>query len=217
MILPFRTYGLKYKCGCEFVVLRTQFVERFVLRVLSNPHNPGQRLRVKVPKDSHPGSTFKVTVPVKLPEEDEGKDRNKFPREFQDLLDDFARAYDDWLEAKNALDPDFNVWKERQNKFDKFVDEFPSNLVTPVDSAYLKQALRRFRQNKAKRDKTKAASAAKLKEIKLEFKRETTEEEMQMDATEEVLAPKTRTVHIPGLGKEYPTKLWMENDFDSRE
>jgi hypothetical protein len=189
----------------------------FALHGHSNPHNPGQRLRVKVPKDSHPGSTFKVTVPVKLPEEDEGKDRNKFPREFQDVLDDFARAYDDWLEAKNALDSDFNVWKERQNKFDKFVDEFPSNLVTPVDAAYLKQALRRFRQNKAKRDKTKAASAAKLKEIKTEVKRETDEEETKKELAEEQPMPKTRTVHIPGLGTEYPTKHWVENDFASRE
>lgn len=202
---------------CADLSLTKLIFSTAVSRVHSNPHNPGQRLRVKVPKDSHPGSTFKVTVPVKLPEEDEGKDRNKFPREFQDLLDDFARAYDDWLEAKNALDPDFNVWKERQNKFDKFVDEFPSNLVTPVDAAYLKQALRRFRQNKAKRDKTKAASAAKLKEIKPEVKKEPTGDETKKDLSEEKPAPKTRTIHIPGLGTEYPTKYWMENDFASRE
>ncbi|KAG7358479.1 hypothetical protein IV203_015068 [Nitzschia inconspicua] len=182
----------------------------------SNPHNPGQRLRVKVPKDCLPGSSFKVTVPVKAPPEEEGKDFNRFPREFQDFFDDYARAYDDWLEAKHALDPEFNVWKERQHKFDKFAKEFPSNLVTPVDSTYLKSALRRFRQNKAKRDKTKAASAAKLKDVKdVKEIKKSPGETKKKDNTEEETPPssKTITIHIPGLGKEFPSKVWTEKDF----
>ncbi|KAG7341564.1 hypothetical protein IV203_023517 [Nitzschia inconspicua] len=183
----------------------------------SNPHNPGQRLRVKVPKDCLPGSSFKVTVPVKAPPEEEGKDFNRFPREFQDFFDDYARAYDDWLEAKHALDPEFNVWKERQHKFDKFAKEFPSNLVTPVDSTYLKSALRRFRQNKAKRDKTKAASAAKLKDVKdvKEIKKSPGETKKKDNTEEETPPPssKTITIHIPGLGKEFPAKVWTEKDF----
>ena len=82
--------------------------------------------------------------------------------------------------------------------------------MTPVDSAYLKQALRRFRQNKAKRDKTKATSTKSPG-----VKKEPVEEKKtkKPKAVEEKPAPKTRTVHIPGMGVEYPSKIWAESDF----
>jgi sRNA-binding protein len=109
------------------------------------------------------------------------------------------------------MDPEFNVWKEKQLKFDKLANEFPSNLVTPVDAAYLKQALRRFRQNKAKRDKTKAA--AKMKDPK-ELRKETEEEKKMASPEEEKPVVKTRTVRIPGMGVEFQTKVWAEEDFE---
>ena len=117
----------------------------------SNPHNPGQRLRVKVPKGTLPGETFRVTVPVKQPDTDNEKDGNKLPKEFKDLLDDFARAHDEWCRAQGAIDKDFATFKEKQKKFEKVAKEFPSSLITPIDSEYIKLVIRRVRQYKLKR------------------------------------------------------------------
>ncbi|KAL3909092.1 MAG: hypothetical protein SGILL_008228, partial [Bacillariaceae sp.] len=166
----------------------------------SNPHDPGQRLRVKVPKDCSAGCTFKVTVPVKAPKDDDGKDHNKLPRDFKGLLDDFGRAYDDWLTAKHEIHPEqVNLWKEKQLKFDKLAKEFPSNLVTPVDPTYLKLAMRRERQNKSKRKKL-------VQEAKVDETEQVVEEE------EEEEDPK-RIVDVPGMGKSFETVKWKEDDF----
>lgn len=157
-------------------------------------------MRVKVPKDCSSGSTFKVTVPVKIPKDEEGKDHNKLSRDFKGLLDDFARAYDDWLAKKHEIHPEqVNLWKEKQLKFDKLAKEFPSNLMTPVDAAYLKLAMRRERQNKAKRKKP--VSEAKVDET-----------EKDEEEEEEEAAPK-RVVDIPGMGKSFACVKWKESDF----
>jgi hypothetical protein len=131
-----------------------------------NPHIPGQRLRVHVPKGTFPGETFKVTVPVPKPapgEEDEGVDHNKFPREFQDELDIYAREFDDFCrhegEYRHAKDEDetkYAIHLEKRKKYDRVVREFPKNLLTPIDVEYMKKLVRRARQNKHKRIKTAA-------------------------------------------------------------
>lgn len=155
-------------------------------------------MRVKVPKDCGPGSTFKVTVPVKYSKEEEEKDHNKFSRHFKDFLDDYARAYDDWIQAKHEVNPDINAWKEKQNKFDKLAEEFPKNLMTPVDGPYLKIILRKGRQSKYKRKKPEP-------EVKVE----------KVAVKEEVLEepPKTWIVDIPGMGSQFPSVKWKESDF----
>jgi hypothetical protein len=140
-----------------------------------------------------------VTVPVKYSAEEEEKDHNKFSRAFKDFLDDYARAHDDWLAAKHEINPDINIWKEKQNKFEKLAPEFPKNLMTPVDSSYLKTILRKGRQSKYKRKKPDTevkGEETKVKEEKQEKK-----------------PPQTRIIDIPGMGKTFPTVKWTENDF----
>ena len=160
----------------------------------SNPHNPGQRLRVKIPKDCYPGGTFKVSVPVQAPSGDDDKDHNKFSREFQELLDDYARAFDDWCSAQSAIDSKFPVFKQRVHKFDALVKEFPKNLVTPVDAEYLKKVMRRARQNKHKRMKT-------VENQKKQQEQETEPPKSESESEEET--PPSRTVLLPTMGKEF--------------
>jgi len=125
----------------------------------SNPHVAGQKLRVKIPKNASAGGKFVVSVPVpsKLNPEN---DNNKFGREMQDQLDSFSHAYDDWCHAEASwreMDPTqekFALHHERMNKFEKLLSIFPSDLVTPIDAAYLRKIVRRARQNKHKRVKT---------------------------------------------------------------
>lgn len=126
----------------------------------ANPHVPGQKLRVKVPKNGTPGSKFVVSVPVPT-KANPDVDNNKWSREAQDLLDDFSHIYDDWCHAEAAwreVDPTatkkFQLHHERMNKFDKILAVFPKDLVTPIDGTYLRKVVRRARQNKHKRSKT---------------------------------------------------------------
>lgn len=134
---------------------------------IRNPHIPGQRLKVQVPKDTIPGGTFKVTVPLPEdpddPEDEEGLlDKNKFSRDMQELLDTFCRIYDDWCDAQGRIQPDFAVHAEKRQKFEMLAKEFPDNMVTPVDATYLKKVVRRARQNRQKRSKTAAARQQQL-------------------------------------------------------
>jgi len=126
----------------------------------ANPHVPGQKLRVKVPKNGAPGSKFVVSVPVPV-KANTDIDNNKWPRLAQDLLDEFSHAYDDWCHAEAAwreMDPSsgvkFQLHRERMNKFDTLLPFFPKDLITPVDPGYLRKVVRRARQNKHKRSKT---------------------------------------------------------------
>eukprot|EP00980_Cylindrotheca_fusiformis_P000711 scaffold168_cov124-Cylindrotheca_fusiformis.AAC.11 len=178
----------------------------------TNPHNPDQRLRVKVPKDCAPGSTFKVTVPVKQPDEsDNTADHNKFSKEFKDLLDDYARAYDVWCRAQADVDESFALFKEKQAKFDKVADAFPSALVTPVDSDYLKKVVRRVRQYKIKKKK---ADELRLQKggASVSSSVAAKEESGQEDDPEK---EEHRTVNIPTAGVEFMTKKFEIEDFAS--
>jgi hypothetical protein len=130
--------------------------------LFSNPHVPGQRLKCQIPKNTQPGGAFKVTVPVKE-EIDVSTDYNKLSRDFHELLDEYARTYDDWCDAlgayRKSLDGnDCSAHFMKRAKFDDLVGKFPKDLKTPVDKAYLQKILRRARQNRSKRE-----HAAKLK------------------------------------------------------
>jgi hypothetical protein len=135
--------------------------------MFANPHVPGQRLKVKIPKNATPGSTFKVTVPVADLAADDETDYNKFSREFYDTLDDYARAYDNWCDAeqdyrKASGDKEFAGHLEKRKKFDVLISEFPKDLKTIVDKPYIQKILRRARQNKHKRERTMAKQAARV-------------------------------------------------------
>ena len=136
----------------------------------SNPHVPGQKLKVKVPANVKAGETFKVTVPKpaeddndddKLGEDGLARDHNKFNREFYDVLDDYAKAYDEWCDAEGAYrraidDKTFTSHFMKRNKCDDLVSLFPSDTKTSISIDYLKKVIRRARQNKHKRELTLA-------------------------------------------------------------
>jgi len=184
----------------------------------ANPHNPGQKLRVKVPKDCFPGGTFKVTVPVKhRPGDENEKDRNKLPRELQEALDVFGKAYDEWCTAQSKVDNFFETFKEKQGKFDKLAKLFPRNLVTPIDANYLKQVVRRARQNKYKRSKTAAAknekeAAKEERMVEDEIVEELTKEDSEEDEDIPELK-KYRTVNVPTTGAIYSRRSFSAQDF----
>lgn len=190
----------------------------------ANPHNPGQKLRVKVPKDCFPGGTFKVTVPVKhRPGDiDNEKDRNKLPRDLQEALDVFGKAYDEWCTAQSKVDSSFETFKQKQGKFDKLASLFPKDLFTPIDANYLKQVVRRARQNKYKRSKTAAAAAAAAKSDKGTTKLASPtkdieeEESAKEDSDEEEDSPpprKHRVVEIPTTGLNYASVTFSTSNF----
>jgi hypothetical protein len=159
-----------------------------------------------------------VTVPVKQTDGDSDIDNNKIPRELQDLLDEFARVYDEWCTAQSKVDTSFETFKEKQGKYDKVAKEFPTNLVTLVTGDYLKQVVRRCRQNKYKRGKTAAAKQQPspppaVKHEEEEEEEEESDEEEDEEEQEEEHKPRERIVHIPAMGRVFPTKIWDTNDF----
>lgn len=125
----------------------------------ANPHKPDQKLRAIIPKGVEPQGKFYVQIPgpENAPEASSSSaDYNKIPRESYDNIDDYARAYDDWADAEGAYrkaikDKDYSAHKQKRNKFDDLVLEFPQDLQTPVDKAYLQRIIRRARQNRHKR------------------------------------------------------------------
>lgn len=173
-----------------------------------------------------------MTVPVKQPDGDSDIDNNKIPRELQDVLDDYARAYDEWCTAQSKVDTSFETFKEKQGKYDKVAKEFPTNLVTLVTGDYLKQVVRRCRQNKYKRGKTAAArqqprSTPVVKEEKTvnseeeDGEEEEEEEEGEANGGDEEEEeeedredkPRERIVHIPAMGRVFPSRVWDTQDF----
>ena len=147
-------------------------------------------------------------MPVKPPDKD-GEDKNKLPRAFQDLLDEYARAYDNWCQAHAEVEQSFSAFKEKQQKYDRLVKEFPSNLVTPIDADYLKKILRRARQNKHKRSRTAATKVVKGDE-NIKPKEEAASDQ---DEEEEALTPKGREIHMPTKGMDYQSLHLIEEDF----
>ena len=142
--------------------------------LFENPHVKGQRLKVKIPKNTQPGGIFKVTVPVPKDtsdNDDDGEtDHNRWSRELYESLSDYAYHYDVWVDAVAERhvamnNKDFSGHFEKRKKFDQLVYEFPKDLKTPVDKAYMQKILRRARQNKHKRDKTAKRLEERAKEL----------------------------------------------------
>jgi hypothetical protein len=171
----------------------------------ANPHVPGQKLRVKVPKNASSGSKFVVSVPVPNAANPD-VDNNKWSREAQDLLDEYSHAYDDWCHAEAAwreVDPTstekFQLHHERMNKFDQLLPFFPKDLITPIDGTYLRKVVRRARQNKHKRSKT----AQKLEEEGILLPSYETSVSSSMKTDPEPINTGYK-INIPGKGKKFP-------------
>jgi hypothetical protein len=209
--------------------------------LFANPHVPGQRLKVKIPKNASPGSTFRVTVPVADTAADDENDYNKFSREFYDTLDDYARAFDEWCDAeqdyrKASGDKEFAGHLEKRKKFDGLIAEFPKDLKTTVDKPYIQKILRRARQNKHKREKTMQKQAARAngesdssdedssdEEVKPEAKAAAAEKKPSPEKKPKAVLsppkpqpPKTPpmiNIVIPQLSKGFATKKFNPDDF----
>jgi hypothetical protein len=210
----------------------------------ANPHIPGQRLKVQVPKGTFAGETFKVTVPVPKPapgDEDEGTDHNKFPRDLQDELDMYAREYDDFCkhegEFRHAKNEEYPIHLEKRKKYDQLVKEFPKNLMTKIDQEYMKKLVRRARQNKSKRCKTailrrssgdpaEASPPGKPDDVS-----STTPQPPRITASDQEQAetaenseeederppspPAHRTIDVPERGVVFPSRKFRMKDFHS--
>lgn len=102
------------------------------------------------------GGTFRASVPLPKDqiEESPDTDSNKLSRVFQELADDYARAYDIWCGLYAETDKSFSLLKEKRNKWESVIKLFPKDLLTPVDAEYMSKILRRARQNRKKRQKT---------------------------------------------------------------
>ena len=168
---------------------------------------------MKVPKDTFPGGTFKVTVPVKHQPGDGEKDSNKLPRDLQEALDVYGKAYDEWCTAQSKVDSSFETFKEKQGKFDKLAKLFPKNLVTPITSTYLKQVVRRARQNKYKRAKTAAKNEKENTNEEPVAEEKVEESSMKEDIPVEEEPRKHRIVNIPTMGTKYVRKSFSGGDF----
>ena len=187
--------------------------------LFENPHVQGQRLKVKIPKTCKPGGTFRVTVPVPPAKEGGEVDHNKWTREFYMALSDYAYHYDDWMDAKTermaAMGQEFPGHFEKRKKFDRMITEFPKDLKTPIDKAYLQKILRRARQNKHKREKTAKikqegdSSGGKKSEPK-------TEESSAAPSSKEASSSKKSQpdrITLPVAGTQFPRRSFNEEDF----
>lgn len=128
----------------------------------SNPHVPGQKLKVKIPNSASPGGKFVVSVPMPEVSRSSNTTQNNIPREIRDRLDEYSQVYDDWCAAealyrdelpKKKGKKQFKAAVERLKKFDSLLKEFPTDLAHPVDASYLRKIVRRARQNSSKRRK----------------------------------------------------------------
>mmetsp|Transcript_18100 Transcript_18100/g.20866 ORF Transcript_18100/g.20866 Transcript_18100/m.20866 type:complete len:667 (-) Transcript_18100:13-2013(-) len=187
----------------------------------SNPHVKGQKLRVKIPAKSKPGSKFVVSVPVPVKSINTDVDNNKWPREAQDLLDEFSHAYDDWCHAEAAwreMDPiiskKFQLHHERMNKFNTLLTMFPKDLITPVDGTYLRKVVRRARQNKHKRTKTAQKLSADEQALQTDTAGTTNSSAnppssdlpttgRKTDSANGPSEKKYREIRVPGKGREF--------------
>ena len=205
--------------------------------LFANPHVPGQRLKVKIPKKTVPGGTFKVSVPIAPnPDEDEddNTDHNKWSREFYDCFGEYCNLYDEWVEliavVKQEQDiTDYVVYFEKRNKFDQLIKDVPQDLKTPIDKSYFQKLLRRSRQNRHKRERTLKRQEEKAKELQAEQsdgdhednegdKPEASGDSPEKEAAEEDEADHgedtaSRSVLVPHLSAEFPTIKFNLDDW----
>lgn len=186
--------------------------------LFANPHVPGQKLKVKIPKTTNPGGVFKVTVPVAKKPAGSDSDQNKLNREVYDALDDYARAFDDWCDAEGDYrkaigDRDFGAHFEKRKKFDRMVEEMPKDLATPLDKPYLQKILRRARQNRHKREQTLARQAARDDDRSEKAYSEDEETRLEANAQRNKTVGTNDAFPIPQLMTEFPTRLFSLQDF----
>jgi len=195
--------------------------------LFENPHVKGQRLKVKIPKKTKPGDTFRVTVPV--PQEDEGDsppDHNKWTRDFYEVLSEYAYHFDAWIDSVSerhmSQGEEYPGHFEKRKKFDKLTGEFPKELKTPIDKSYLQKILRRARQNKHKRDKTaqrlkqEEEEQQKARAIKKEAPDKPTSSTASAGKTQPESSPK-RVVKLPESGASFEERAWQLEPFLARE
>jgi hypothetical protein len=115
----------------------------------------------------------------------------------------------EYWEAAPEIKEKFPLKKKKFDKFDELVKEFPSDLVTPVNSGYLKNVARRARQNRQKRERVKSAGGtpvAVLPKQKIEPKEEAVE------PTKEE-ASETVEIKVPGKGRVFPKAVLEASEF----
>lgn len=198
--------------------------------LFANPHVPGQRLKVKIPKKTMPGGTFKVSVPVASnadEDENDNTDHNKWSREFYDCFGEYCNLYDEWVELVAIVKQeqeitDYVVYFEKRNKFDELIKDVPQDLKTPLDKSYFQKLLRRSRQNRHKRERTLKRQEEKAKELlhdqsdgdqedQGDSKPATASSEspekkaVEDDDAEHNEDPPSRTVSVPHLSTAFPT------------
>lgn len=102
------------------------------------------------------------------------------------------------------------------NKFEKLVKEFPSDLVTPVDSAYLKNLARRGRQNKQKRvRKTSVASPTTFVASPKTSAASPKKKEPKKETVPKETVPETVDIEVPGKGRVFPNRHLKASEFEA--
>lgn len=173
----------------------------------SNPHFPSQKLKVQIPENSKPGKSFKVSVPMPKVSKSSSNSPNKFTKSVTNALDEYSKAYDDWCQAEakhRSLQPQkrggkieqFKAGVERLKKYDEMLEEFPKNLVNPIDAIFIRKLVRRTRQNANKRMKALAATGD------------------VSESAKKSKASKMMTLVVPGKGLTFPSVLFNDVDFE---
>jgi len=176
----------------------------------SNPHFPSQKLKVQIPENSKPGKSFKVSVPMPKVSKSSSNSQNKFTKSVTNALDEYSKAYDDWCQAEakhRTLQPkrkggkieQFKAGVERLKKYDEMLEEFPKNLLNPIDAIFIRKVVRRTRQNANKRMKAIAATGD------------------VSESAKKNKVSKMITLAVPGKGLTFPSVSFNEVDFERKD
>lgn len=197
----------------------------------SNPHFPSQKLKVQIPDTCKPGKSFKVSVPMPKISKAPGNAQNKFAKDVTETLDEYSKAYDEWClaEAKHrALKPKkeggkikhFKAGVERLKKYDEMLDEFPKNLLVPIDAVFIRKLVRRNRQNANKRMKALAVAATMEAATATALMEKASAEKLSTDlppAKKQRVESATMSLAVPGKGSVFPPVSFKEADFERTE
>lgn len=116
----------------------------------------------------------------------------------------------EYREAAPEIKEKFPLKKKTFEKFDELVKEFPSDLVTAVDTAYLKNMARRARQNKQKRvRKVAGGSPVATSTQKTEPSKKETVEPPKEQVSETV------EIKVPGKGSVFPKCVLKASEFEA--
>lgn len=161
-----------------------------------------------------------MPLPKEQIDESADTDSNRFSRDFQELADDYARAYDHWCNTQAETDQSFSLLKEKRQKWDNVIKLFPKDLLTPIDIEYMSKITRRARQNRKKRQKTAESSSllglsvGSLKSVERTADDKHAEDADSKEEDDTPSAPQKRIVNIPRMGSAFPTVVYRLSDFD---